>query len=541
MANPSTGCRSLLGCLVFGLMALAIAPCPVLSQSGFIERLDGSRLSFAEVDELVSDVMREAHVTGMQIAVLNDSRPKYVQSYGFRDPAKTVSVNNDTVFQAASFSKSMFATLVMKLVEEGRFDLDKPVHEYLEFPLYELENFRFDYLDLKDDERHKKITGRMLLAHTAGFRNYRFMGDDNNRLLIHFEPGTQFHYSGEGIILLQSIVEIATGESLVALSEQYLFEPLDMRRTGYVWDDAFADNVTVGFNRAEEAYELRTTTTASAAYSAVTTVTDFAKLLTAILGSTLLRDDLKAAMIAPQHRILTKTQFGPAAFVIEDGNTHDDIELAYGLGWGVLKSPYGYAFIKEGNDDGFQHYSIVFENGTGLVIMTNSDNGDSTFQYLNERVIGNSFTPWDWEMILPYDEKQSIADEVALALRNYHNVFSNASPSTMADQIYGVPLVSVSATGETTTWRTRAEVIAMLSSLTTNLREQGWVRSAMPNPQICVFGRDAGIAVGEFVRYREDGSEISRIGMSYVFEKRDGEWKMTAFVAQAEGQSSPCA
>ena len=126
----------------------------------------------------------------MQIAIFNDAHPQYVQSYGFRDSAKTVPINNETVFQAASFSKSMFATIVMKLVEAGRFDLDTPVYQYLDFPLYELKNFRFDYLDLKDDERYKNITGRMLLTHTAGFRNYRFMGNDDNRLLVHFKPGT---------------------------------------------------------------------------------------------------------------------------------------------------------------------------------------------------------------------------------------------------------------------------------------------------------------------------------------------------------------
>ena len=168
---------------------------------------------------------------------------------------------------------------------------------------------------------------------------------------------TQFHYSGEGIILLQSIVEAATGESLASLSRQYLFGPLDMQRSSYVWDDAFAENVAVGFDRAEVAYDLHRTSTASAAYSAVTTITDFSKLLSALLESSLLRDDLNAAMISPQHRILTKTQFGEDAFVIEAGNTHDDVELSYGLGWGVLNSPYGHAFIKEGNDDGFQHYS----------------------------------------------------------------------------------------------------------------------------------------------------------------------------------------
>jgi hypothetical protein len=122
----------------------------------------------------------------------------------------------------------------------------------------------------------------------------------------------------------------------------------------------------------------------------------------------------------------------------------------------------------------------------------------------------------------------------------YHRVFSTRSPSEMAEQIYAIPLVSVSESGESTTWSTRAEVIAMLTGLTTNLREQGWVRSAMPSPQFCVFGSKFGVAIGEFVRYREDGSEISRNPIAYVFEKRDNGWKMTTFMAQTTIRNDPC-
>ena len=374
-------------------------------QPEYITKLDGSRLVVAELNRLVAEAMAEARVTGLQLAVFNDAQPAYVHSYGYRDASRTVAMDNDTVLQAASLSKSMFACIVLKLVEEGRFDLDTPIDEYLEFPLYELENFRFDYVDLEQDERHTVITGRMLLTHTAGFRNYRFFGDDDDKLLIHFDPGSQYHYSGEGIMLLQSIVEHATGETLVALSERYLFEPLEMTRTSYVWDDALADNAAVGFGRDEEAYALDPQLDASAAYSAVISIHDFSRLITAIMNDTLMRADLNEAMITPQHRILTKQQFGPDAFVIETGNTHDDIELSYGLGWNVIRSPYGYAFIKEGNDTGFQHYSIAFENGTGLVLLTNSDNGDTIFQYLNEELIGNIYTPWDWEGIRSFRER----------------------------------------------------------------------------------------------------------------------------------------
>ena len=152
-----------------------------------------------------------------------------------------------------------------------------------------------------------------------------------------------------------------------------------MSRTSFVWDEALAGNVAVGFNQDEEPYDFSPQSDAAAAYSAVTSINDFSTLLTAIMNDTLMRGDLNEAMITPQHRILTKRQFGPDEFVIEAGSTHEDIDLSYGLGWNVLRSPYGYGFIKEGNDQGLRHYSIAFENGTGLVLLSNSDNGDSIF------------------------------------------------------------------------------------------------------------------------------------------------------------------
>lgn len=370
------------------------------NDSNTIRQLDGTVLSYEEVDSIVLSVMKLAKVPGIQLAIFNDKQPKYIKSYGFGDSLKTIPVDNNTVWPAASLSKSMFACVVMKLVEEGRFDLDKLVYQYLDYPMYELENNQYDYLDLKDDVRYKKITGRMLLTHTAGFRNYRWLG--NGKLEIYFEPGTQYHYSGEGIILLQSIIEHITKTDLITLSEEYLFSPLKMNRTSYVWKDEFEGNATRGFNSDETAFTINTYTTASAASSSVTTISDFSKLLTAILNNELLNQDLNESMISAQHRIRTRKQFGSDAFIIQPNNTNEGVELSYGLGWGIIGTPSGPAFFKEGNDPGVQNISIIFTNGIGLVLFTNSDNGSKIFQHLNEKLIGNTYFPWNWEYLVPY-------------------------------------------------------------------------------------------------------------------------------------------
>ncbi len=86
---------------------------------------------------------------------------------------------------------------------------------------------------------------------------------------------------------------------------------------------------------------------------------------------------------------------------------NDNIFLGYGLGWGLLQSPYGTGAFKEGHGDGFQHYSIIFpKQEKGILILSNSDNAESIFKELLETAIGDRFTPWYWENYIPYNQKK---------------------------------------------------------------------------------------------------------------------------------------
>ena len=108
----------------------------------------------------------------------------------------------------------------------------------------------------------------------------------------------------------------------------------------------------------------------------------------------------------PQIKIRSIQQFGPLS--MRDSTTNEAIELSYGLGWALLQSPYGIGAFKEGHGDGFQHYSIIFpQQGTGIIIMSNSDNAESIFKELLETTIGDSFTPWYWENYIPYNQEKN--------------------------------------------------------------------------------------------------------------------------------------
>jgi len=108
-------------------------------------------------------------------------------------------------------------------------------------------------------------------------------------------------------------------------------------------------------------------------------------------------------MLSPQVQIFSKHEFPSLATETTDENK--GIRLSYGLGWGLYWSPLGKVFFKEGHTDGFRNYVVCFDKQrTGMVILTNSSNGEGIFEYLLETLLGDTYTPIEWEEYTPYDK-----------------------------------------------------------------------------------------------------------------------------------------
>ena len=167
--------------------------------------------SEAAIDAEVGKIMTRTRARGVAVAVIDHGKVGYVQSYGTRN-AKGDPLTTDTVMYGASLTKTVFAYTVMQLVDRGKLKLDTPIEADLDKPLpsYGPDPVFPDkygpYKDLAGDPRWGKITPRMCLTHSTGFSNFWFIEPDQ-KLHIHFEPGTHFSYSGEGFILLQFVVE----------------------------------------------------------------------------------------------------------------------------------------------------------------------------------------------------------------------------------------------------------------------------------------------------------------------------------------------
>ena len=295
----------------------------------------------------------------------------------------------------------------MKLVEEKIISLDTPLQNYLPKPVYEYGkglSWNQDYTSLKDEKLYEKITARHCLSHSSGFPNWRW-DEPDQKLHIHFEPGLYYSYSGEGLCYLQFVIEKITGKSLNELMQEKLFWPAGMKNSSYTWQPAYEADYCVGHDKTGKPYPKDKDNAARAASTLETTPDDYSKFIATVLQRKILKPATYDILFQQQLRLRSKFQMGPDSWK-DTTAENDGIRLGYALGWGILQTPYGFGVFKEGHGDGFQHYSILFpEKKMGIVILSNSDNGESIFKELLSFAIRDQFTPWKWQRYIPYDQK----------------------------------------------------------------------------------------------------------------------------------------
>jgi CubicO group peptidase (beta-lactamase class C family) len=196
----------------------------------------------AAIDAEVQKIMTRTRARGMAVAVLDHGKVGYVHAYGIRN-AKGDPLTTDSVMYGASLTKTVFAYTVMQLVDQGKLNLDTPIKDALDkaLPSYGRDPFfpgkYGPYEDLADDSRWEKLTPRMCLTHSTGFSNFWFIEPDQ-KLHLHFEPGTRYSYSGEGFILMQFVIEHGRETQGLGLDVGDLtkanFDRLGMTRTSLV-------------------------------------------------------------------------------------------------------------------------------------------------------------------------------------------------------------------------------------------------------------------------------------------------------------------
>lgn len=224
------------------LLAACSLLLPALAWSG-----DRTAMPLA-LEQHVRAAMAGAGVQGLALALIEEGRVVHTGSWGLRNAAGQP-LRPDTVMYGASLTKMLFAYTVMQLVDERKLDLDQSISRYLPKPLpaYANEAGYGPWHHLAGDERWRKLTPRMLLTHSSGFANFAFVEPDG-RLRFHFEPGARYAYSGEGLILLQFVLERGLGLRLGAEMQRRVFDRFGMNNTSMTWRPDFSANLADGWN-----------------------------------------------------------------------------------------------------------------------------------------------------------------------------------------------------------------------------------------------------------------------------------------------------
>lgn len=380
----------LLGVLA-ALTLAAAAPAEAAKPEPALRRLDESALKPRQIDAAVEKLMAKGQVPGLALALIQNGQPVYVKAYGLRSVENKQPLAADTVMYAASLTKLAFAYTVMQLVDERVISLDQPITAYLKKPLPDYPK----YAELAGDPRWKILTPRMLLDHTPGFPNFRFINPDG-KLDFKLDPGTRYAYSGEGINLLQFILEEGLGLDVGKEMQKRVFDRFGMTRTSMTWREDFAPNLANGYdvNGKLEAHHQRGSV--RAAGSMDTTITDYAKFLAGFMRGEGLSPAARAEMLRPQIAITSAHQFPTL-----DGKTNPanaKIGLASGLGSVLFKGPYGAAFYKGGHDDWTDNLAVCVEaKKRCILLLSNSVRAETIYPALVKSIFGDPGMPWSWE------------------------------------------------------------------------------------------------------------------------------------------------
>lgn len=317
----------------------------------------------------IPDFMKVADVPGLSIAVIRDGRIFWTGAFGTVNDSAQTPLNAETVFEAASMSKPVFGYIVLRLVDRGEFDLDRPLFEMLEHPR------------LAHDQRYKRITARMVLSHGTGLPNW---GGDP--LTLRFDPGTAYGYSGEAFVYLQKVIEHVTGHSLEELARREAFQPLGMTHSSFVWQERFAGNAAYARNWLWNVAPITKSPEANAAASLLTTATDYAQFVAAVLNGTGLSPATRDAFLAPVRE--------------------SDRGVYFGLGIGIEEGPTGRTFFHGGtNGNRFTSYSLGdLKTGDGLVFLSNSMDGITLVSALADRVFRDDLPRRDLSVYNRHDE-----------------------------------------------------------------------------------------------------------------------------------------
>jgi len=320
----------------------------------------------------IYEQMEAAYVQGVSVAVVRDGKIEWTRAYGITNKKTKAPVNDETLFQAASISKPVAAVGVLKLVEQGKIDLDEDVNTYLK-------TWKIPESAYTKDE---KVTLRRILSHTAGLNVHGFPGyrqDEKMRsvqevlsgkgntsaVVVTQKPGKEWRYSGGGYEIMELLIEDVTGQRFVDYMQSEVLTPMGMSNSTYVQPlpDDLHKNASAAFSmNGSMPKGLWNNYPEHAAAGLWTTPTDLAKFTIEIFK---IRKGKKDGVLSPD--MVNK--------MLEKGMGD------WGLGFARSADNGVETFGHGGKNLGFTNdYLALMDKDDAIIVLTNSDRGSDVIR-----------------------------------------------------------------------------------------------------------------------------------------------------------------
>lgn len=339
--------------------------------------------------------MARTGARGVAVGLIHRGKVVSLRAYGARN-AKGDPLTVDTVMYGASLTKAVFGYLVTQLASEKKLDLDQPIAALLSKPLPEYGNLDAygNWGDLARDPRWKTITPRHALNHATGFANFSYLEPDG-KLRFHFDPGTRYAYSGEGISLLQFGIEAGLGLSIEAELQRRFFQPLGMGRTSLIWQERFATNLADGWDENGRAEPHDERSRVRAAGSMDTTINDLAQMAAAMVRGYGLPKAWRREYVRGTQAITSRTQFPTLG---NEAPPSERTSARAALGVVAFTGPQGPGWLKGGHNEVTANTLVCLEHGQRCVLILGNDvRIEKAFSALVYAALGNTGVPYDWE------------------------------------------------------------------------------------------------------------------------------------------------
>ncbi|MDC8004345.1 serine hydrolase [Aureisphaera galaxeae] len=314
-----------------------------------------------EIDRFIKEHQDYYGIPGVSIALIKDGEVVYNLNRGVKHRITGEKLTNESLYEGASTTKTLFAVMVLRLVERGIIDLDKPLLEYLPFPLIE------------KDERSKLITARIVLNHQSGLSNWpypsKFGGPggwmNGPDITLNFEPGSEFGYSGAAYNYLGRVVAHLTGKSVSQVFKEEVAIPFGLKNTHFTYDRSILDQLATGHYHAFPSYKERTDVD-SPASSVMTEAMDFSNFVIGLMKEEHMSQATYESIYTPYTKLTSEQRMY-------------DPEYPQGVanGFFVQETPDGKIIGHGGNNGDFNcKYAYILGEQVGYVAFANNNLGE---------------------------------------------------------------------------------------------------------------------------------------------------------------------